>query len=56
MTVGMGTMDGLVIRAATPEDQPVVHAMNDAALPHVNPLTPDQFAWLSGHEIGRAHV
>jgi predicted GNAT superfamily acetyltransferase len=45
----MRTMDGLVIRAATPEDQPVVHAMNDAAVPHVNALTPEQFAWLSSH-------
>ena len=40
---------GLVIRAATPDDQPVVHAMNDAAVPHVNALTDEQFAWLASN-------
>jgi predicted GNAT superfamily acetyltransferase len=39
--------EGLVVRAATPRDQPTVLALNNASTPHVNALTEEQFAWLA---------
>lgn len=38
---------GLVVRDATPADQPALLTLNNAAVPHVNALTRDQFAWLA---------
>ena len=38
--------DGLVVRAGLPRDQPAVLALNDQALPHVNALSAQQWAWL----------
>ena len=37
---------GVVVRPMVPGDHAVVHAMNDAAAPHVNVLDAESFAWL----------
>jgi predicted GNAT superfamily acetyltransferase len=39
-------MSDLTIRAALPADAAALRAMNNAAIPHVNALAEEQFAWL----------
>jgi predicted GNAT superfamily acetyltransferase len=41
--------NGLVIRDIMPGDRPVVLALNNAAVPHVNALEPAQLDWLCAH-------
>lgn len=38
-----------VIRDATVKDHPELLAMNNAATPHVNALTAEEFAWIAAH-------
>ncbi|HEV8409226.1 MAG TPA: GNAT family N-acetyltransferase [Gemmatimonadaceae bacterium] len=39
----------MVIRDADADDHAAVLALNNSAVPHVNALTPDEFAWIAGH-------
>jgi len=45
---GTAAESGLVVRAGMPRDQPAVLALNNAAPPHVNALSEEQFAWIAG--------
>ncbi len=37
------------VRAALPADHAAVLALNNTAVPHVNALSPEEFAWLASH-------
>lgn len=37
------------VRNAVAGDHAAILALNNGAVPHVNALSPDEFAWLSGH-------
>jgi predicted GNAT superfamily acetyltransferase len=39
----------VIVRPATAADFAAVHVLNDAATPHVNALTEEQFSWLASH-------
>ncbi len=39
------------VRAALPADHAAALALNNTAVPHVNALSPEEFAWLASHAI-----
>ncbi|MCC7194399.1 MAG: GNAT family N-acetyltransferase [Gemmatimonadaceae bacterium] len=49
MRSGLTNDSGLEIRSATPDDDAALRALNNAAVPHVNVLDEEQFAWIRGN-------
>jgi len=41
--------NGVIVRDAVAGDHAAILALNNGAVPHVNALSMDEFAWLSGH-------